>query len=65
MKASNIKLIGDKLLSTSKDPGLWHRKLSIADATTIAIAVNIEAPIVTGDKDLSYVARKLGTTVIW
>ncbi|MCE4600104.1 MAG: PIN domain-containing protein [Desulfurococcales archaeon] len=65
LKASNVKLIGDKLLRASKDPSLKRRKLSVADATTIAIAVSSGAPIVTGDTDLSYVARKLGATVIW
>ena len=65
LKASEVKLIGDKSLATSRDPSLRRRKLSVADATTIAIAIREDVPIITGDTDLSYVARKLGVTIIW
>ncbi len=65
VKASEIKLLGDQLLAKAGNPGLRRRKLSVADATTIAVARVENSPIVTGDADLSYVARNLGIDVIW
>jgi len=65
LEASKIKIVGDNLLATSDDPHLRKRKLSIADATTIALAKQEGTPIVTGDIDLSYVAKKLGVEIIW
>ncbi len=65
VKASEIKLLGDRLLAKAGDSRLRRRKLSVADATTIAVARVENAPIVTGDADLSYVARSLGIDVIW
>ncbi len=63
IEASNLKLKGDEVLR--KNPELRRRRLSAADATTIAIALRKNLPIVTGDKDLSFVARKMGVEVIW
>ncbi len=37
-KASEVKLLGDRLLATASNPRLRRRRLSVADATTIAIA---------------------------
>ena len=65
VEASKVKILGDRLLASSKDPNLQRRRLSVADATTIALAKREKAPIVTGDADLSYVARKLGIEVLW
>ncbi|BES82684.1 PIN domain-containing protein [Pyrodictium abyssi] len=65
VKASGVKLLGDQLLAKAEDPRLRRRRLSVADATTIAIAMMENAPIVTGDADLSYVARNLGIGIIW
>ena len=65
LEASKIKIVGDNLLASSDDPYLKKRRLSIADATTIALAKQVEIPIVTGDIDLSYVAKKLGVEIIW
>ncbi len=38
VEASEVKVMGDRLLATSRDPGLQRRRLSIADATTIVLA---------------------------
>ena len=65
VKASEVKILGDKLLADSENPRLRRRRLSIADATTIVLAMSEKAPIITGDADLSYVAKKLGINVIW
>jgi predicted nucleic acid-binding protein len=65
IEASEVKVLGDKLLAASEDPGLQRRRLSIADATTIVLAKRVGAPIVTGDTDLSYVARRLGASILW
>ncbi len=65
LEASKVKIIGDKLLLESGDPGLKHRRLSIADSATIALAEKTKLPIITGDMDLSFVAERLGLKVIW
>jgi predicted nucleic acid-binding protein len=65
VEASKIKILGDKLLASSNNLALRQRRLSVADATTIALAMREKIPIVTGDTDLSYVARKLGIKVFW
>ncbi|MEB2837134.1 MAG: PIN domain-containing protein [Desulfurococcales archaeon] len=65
LEASEVKVLSDRLLASSGDPSLKRRRLSAADATTIALARRLGAPIVTGDTDLSYVARRLKVDVIW
>ncbi len=65
VEASKVKTLGDKLLLSSGDPVLSRRRLSVSDATTIALAKRGKIPIITGDSDLSYVARKLGINVLW
>ncbi len=65
IKASEVKLLGDRLLVAASNPRLRRRRLSVADATTIAIAKVENMPIVTGDIDLSYVAKNLGVSIIW
>ena len=65
LRASKVKVLGDRLLAQASSPALRRRRLSSADAATIALAENEGAPVVTGDADLSYVARKLGVQVIW
>ena len=62
LEASRVKNVGDKMLQKAK---LKSRKLSVADATSIALALMYEVPIMTGDADLSYVARKLGVAILW
>ncbi len=63
--ASQVKIRGDRILREATDDTLKHRRLSIADATTIVLALKFRIPIVTGDKDLSYVAKRSGVKVIW
>ncbi|MEB3789117.1 MAG: PIN domain-containing protein [Desulfurococcales archaeon] len=65
VKVSKVKVIGDKLLRDSKDPRLYRRRLSVSDATSIALAQLLDAPILTGDIDLSYVARRFGVDILW
>ncbi len=65
LKASVIKVKGDKMLKESNDPKLKRRKLSIADATTIALALEYKVPVITGDVDLTFVAKNMGVEVIW
>lgn len=52
-------------MKKASDPRLRKRTLSLADATTIALALKYNAPVLTGDIDLSYVAERLGVEVIW
>ncbi len=44
---------------------LKRRSLSIGDALTIYLAKSLSAPILTGDADLTYVARKFKVEVVW
>ncbi len=63
--AARVKVEEDKLLQRSLDPGLSRRRLSAADAAIIALARRLEAPIITGDRDLAHVARSMGIEVVW
>jgi len=65
LEASRIKLEGDKLLRGAEHEELKRRRLSVCDSTTIALALRLKAPVVTGDADLTYVARKMGVEVLW
>ena len=63
--SAKIKVVGDKFLREAEDRSLTGRRLSVADATTIAIAQMWKAPIISGDRDLTYVARRMGIEVVW
>jgi len=65
LEASQVKVIGDRLLQEARDLRLRKRKLSVADATSITLALKYGVPIITGDIDLSYVAKNLGVKVLW
>ncbi len=65
VESARIKHRGDKLLRASSDPLLRARRLSLVDSTIIVTAMRHKAPIITGDRDLSYVASSLGLRVIW
>lgn len=65
VEAAQIKVRGDNILKKSKISGLRNRRLSIVDSTIIALAKRKNAPIITGDKDLEYVAKKENVDVIW
>jgi predicted nucleic acid-binding protein len=60
-----VKAEGDSILRKSDDSSLSSRRLSVADAVTLTIAMKLGAQIVTGDKDLTYVAQHMGVKVIW
>ncbi|AWS00668.1 PIN domain-containing protein [Metallosphaera hakonensis JCM 8857 = DSM 7519] len=61
MESAKIKKEGDDILSIE----LKGRKLSIVDSTIIHTAKKMKAKIVTGDKDLTLVAKKMGIGTIW
>lgn len=65
VEAAKIKVEGDEMLSSAEDRELRSRRLSIVDSTVIALALKVGAPIVSGDKDLAYVATRKGVDVIW
>ncbi|MCD6244475.1 MAG: PIN domain-containing protein [Candidatus Korarchaeota archaeon] len=60
-----VKDEGDGILSSSGDPKLSSRRLSLVDASVIYTARKVGAPIITGDMDLSHVASSMGLEVIW
>jgi len=64
-EAARVKIRGDMLLERAEDEGLRSRRLSIVDSTVIALALERKVPILTGDRDLAYVASKEGVEVIW
>ena len=65
LEAARIKVKGDEMLRKAKDEVLRSRKLSIVDSTVIALARREKAPIVSGDRDLVYVAAKEEIETIW
>ncbi len=65
VKAAEIKHEGDAMLKEASDPALRVRKLSIVDSTVIVCALKLRAPILTGDRDLAYVATRFGVETIW
>jgi len=65
IEVAKIKVEGDSMLSGAGDEELRSRRLSVVDSTVIALALRRKAPIITGDKDLTYVARSRGVEVIW
>jgi len=65
IEAAIIKARGDEFLKEAEEVDLRTRRLSIVDSTVIALARRRNTPILTGDKDLAYVARKENIEVIW
>ena len=65
LEAARIKARGDRMLREAEDRTLRSRRLSIIDSTVIAVALRRKAPILTGDRDLAYVAAREGVKVIW
>ena len=57
--AAEIRFRSKRLLTKLK------RHLSVCDAMTIAVAKRVGSPIVSGDLDLTSVARQEGVNVIW
>jgi len=53
------------MLKEAEDETLKGRKLSIVDSTVIALAHRVRTPILSSDRDLTYVAIKEGIEVIW
>ena len=64
-KAAEVKAAGDEMLKRAPNPSLRARRLSACDAFTIAVALDRALPVLSGDKDLVYVASGLGVRVIW
>lgn len=65
VEAAIIKIRGDEILKRAEEKDLRTRRLSIIDSTVIALARKRNIPIITGDKDLAYVARRENIDVIW
>lgn len=65
LEAAKIKVRGDEILKKAEDARLRERRLSIVDSTVIALAKRKRAPILTGDRDLTYVATSMGLEVLW
>jgi uncharacterized protein YacL len=63
IESAKIKVETDEMLRGSLEPE--GRSLSIVDSTIIRLALELNAPIVTGDKDLSHVAERKGVKIIW
>jgi predicted nucleic acid-binding protein len=63
IESAKIKVEGDEMLRGSLE--LEGRSLSIVDSTIIRLALELNAPIVTGDKDLSHVAERKGVKIVW
>ncbi|AGJ63690.1 VapC-like protein [Sulfolobus islandicus LAL14/1] len=59
--SAKIKKEGDDILAKEMN----GRRLSIVDSTIIHLAKKLGVGIITGDKDLTLVARKLGIEIIW
>ncbi len=57
--------MGGSLLGKAGDERLKRRRLSIVDSTIIAVGQKHGIPIISGDKDLSYIASEQGIEVIW
>ena len=64
-RAAEVKAVGDDLLREAPDPSLRARRLSTCDAFTLAIALDRALPVLSGDRDLAYVAKKLEVEVLW
>jgi len=62
---AKIKKKADSILANSNDPALRRRRLSYSDACSITLAIKKNVPIISGDSDLLYVAKKLGVKIIW
>jgi len=65
VEVAMVKAKGDRILSSSEDPKLSRRRLSLVDTSVIYTARKVKSPIITGDLDLSHVASSMGLEVIW
>uniref|UniRef100_A0A7C5YY43 Type II toxin-antitoxin system VapC family toxin n=1 Tax=Ignisphaera aggregans TaxID=334771 RepID=A0A7C5YY43_9CREN len=63
IEAARIKVEGDIMLKESVE--LKNRSLSFTDSTITWLAIKMKTPIITGDKDLAYVAKRKGIEIIW
>lgn len=59
LESAKVKSEGDRLVSS------MGRTLSFVDSTVIHVAKKLRAIVVTGDKDLTAVAKSLGVEVVW
>jgi predicted nucleic acid-binding protein len=65
VRAAQIKVLGEEYLRSSNIEELKSRSLSFTDSTILALAEKLEIPILTNDKDLCYVALKMGVKTLW
>ena len=59
LESAKVKSEGDRLVSS------MGRRLSFVDSTVIHVAKKLRAKVVTGDSDLTVVARSMGVEVVW
>ena len=63
VESAKLKVEGDKMLKSNSE--LKERTLSLVDSTILWTGIKHHAPIVTGDRDIAWVAREKGVEVIW
>lgn len=63
IESAKIKVEGD--LTLRREAELKDRVLNIVDSTILWLALKLQTPIITGDRDLSYVAVKKGIKILW
>ena len=59
LESAKVESEGGKLVSS------MGRRLSFVDSTIIHVAKKLRARVMTGDKDLTVVARSVGVEVVW
>ncbi len=65
LRQPKLRLMEIKMLKEAEDPLLRGRKLSIVVLTIIAVALSRNLPMLSGDKNLMYAAKKYGIKIIW
>jgi len=65
IEVAKIKVRGDEMLKEAEDEMLRGRKLNIVDSTVIALTHRVRTPILSSDRDLTYIAIREEIEVIW
>jgi len=65
IEAAKIKVRSDEMLKEAEDERFRGRKLNIVDSTVIALTHRVKAPILSSDRDLTYIAIREEIEVIW
>jgi predicted nucleic acid-binding protein len=62
IEMAKLKYEGDRILQQSN---FKDNRLSLVDASILLVSLREEAPIVSGDDDLRYVASMMGIEILW